>query len=106
MQKLDFITSVGYLDGGDARTRLGPPGHGPTKVITDLGVLTPDPDPRAHADAAPSRRRRRAGARADRLAAEGRGRPQDDRTPSEIELEALRALHRRTRLAHAEGAAA
>lgn len=40
---LDFITSVGYLDGGDSRDRLRLPGKGPTAVITDLGVLTPDP---------------------------------------------------------------
>ena len=44
--KLDFVTSVGYLDGGDARERLGLPGRGPTKVITDLGVITPDPTTR------------------------------------------------------------
>jgi len=43
VEKLDFITSVGYLDGGDARERLGFPGKGPTAVITDLGILTPDP---------------------------------------------------------------
>lgn len=40
---LDFVTSVGYLDGGDSRDRLRLPGKGPTAVITDLGVLTPDP---------------------------------------------------------------
>lgn len=41
--KLDFVTSVGFLDGGDARTRLGLPGSGPVKVITDLCVLEPEP---------------------------------------------------------------
>src|SRR5882672_11067857 len=40
---LDFVTSVGYLDGGDSRERLRLPGKGPTAVITDLGILTPDP---------------------------------------------------------------
>lgn len=40
---LAFITSAGYLDGGDARARAGIPGAGPTAVITDLGILTPDP---------------------------------------------------------------
>jgi glutaconate CoA-transferase subunit B len=39
---LDFITSVGYLDGGDARERLGLPGAGPVLVITDLCVLEPE----------------------------------------------------------------
>ncbi len=43
VEKLDFVTSAGHLDGGDARARLGFPGKGPTSVITDLGILTPDP---------------------------------------------------------------
>jgi glutaconate CoA-transferase subunit B len=41
--KVDFLTSVGHLDGGDSRARSGARGAGPTAVITDLGVLTPDP---------------------------------------------------------------
>jgi glutaconate CoA-transferase subunit B len=41
--RLDFVTSAGHLDGGDSRARLGMPGKGPTAVITDLGMLTPDP---------------------------------------------------------------
>ncbi len=41
--KLDFMTSVGHLEGGDSRARSGARGAGPTAVITDLGVLTPDP---------------------------------------------------------------
>jgi glutaconate CoA-transferase, subunit B len=40
--KLDFVTSAGYLDGGDARDKLGMPGRGPSAVITDLGIFTPD----------------------------------------------------------------
>lgn len=43
VEKLEFITSVGHLDGGDARQRLGLPGKGPTVIITDLGVLRADP---------------------------------------------------------------
>src|SRR5262249_19417669 len=43
VERLEFITSVDYLDGGNSRERLGYPGKGPTSVITDLGVLTPDP---------------------------------------------------------------
>ena len=43
VSKLDFITSVGYLDGGDARERLGLSGKGPVVVITDLCVLEPEP---------------------------------------------------------------
>jgi len=38
--KLDFITSPGYLTGPGAREAAGlPPGTGPYKVITDLGVI-------------------------------------------------------------------
>jgi len=41
--KLDFMTSVGHLTGGDSRAKSGARGAGPTAVITDLGVLAPDP---------------------------------------------------------------
>jgi len=41
--RLDFLTSVGHLEGGDSRRNSGARGAGPTAVITDLGVLTPDP---------------------------------------------------------------
>jgi glutaconate CoA-transferase subunit B len=43
VEKVDFITSVGYGDGPGAREQLGLRGQGPTKVITDLGILEPDP---------------------------------------------------------------
>jgi glutaconate CoA-transferase, subunit B len=43
VEKADFITSVGYGDGPGTRERYGLPGRGPQKIITDLGVLTPDP---------------------------------------------------------------
>ncbi len=43
IDKLDFITSAGFLDGGDSRAKAGMPGKGPVAVITDLGILTPDP---------------------------------------------------------------
>src|SRR5438132_7906461 len=43
VSKLDFMTSVGHLEGGDSRAKSGARGAGPTAVITDLGVLTPDP---------------------------------------------------------------
>jgi glutaconate CoA-transferase subunit B len=44
--KLDFMTSVGHLEGGDSRARSGARGAGPTAVITDLGILEPDPESR------------------------------------------------------------
>ena len=43
VEKLDFITSVGFLTGGNAREKLGLPGKGPVAVITDLCILRPDP---------------------------------------------------------------
>jgi glutaconate CoA-transferase subunit B len=43
VRKLDFVTSVGFLGGGDARECAGLRGRGPTAVITDLCVLEPDP---------------------------------------------------------------
>jgi len=43
VNKLDFVTSGGHFEGGESRQKLGLPGKGPTAVITDLGILTPDP---------------------------------------------------------------
>jgi glutaconate CoA-transferase, subunit B len=43
-EKVDFVTSVGYGDGPGYREKLGLPGRGPVKVITDLGILEPDPE--------------------------------------------------------------
>ncbi len=43
VKQLDFTTSAGFLDGGDARERAGLPGKGPVAVITDLCILEPDP---------------------------------------------------------------
>ena len=44
VERVDFVTSVGYGDGPGSREKLGLPGKGPIKVITDLGVLEPDPE--------------------------------------------------------------
>ncbi len=46
VETVDFVTSVGHGDGVGARERLGLRGKGPTKVITDLGILEPDPETR------------------------------------------------------------
>jgi glutaconate CoA-transferase subunit B len=43
VEKVDFITSVGFGHGPGDRERLGLRGSGPQTVITDLGVLEPDP---------------------------------------------------------------
>ncbi|MGB8645537.1 MAG: CoA-transferase [Anaerolineae bacterium] len=43
-EKVDFITSPGYLDGGDTREKLRVPGKGPQAVITDYCILRIDPE--------------------------------------------------------------
>ena len=43
VSEVDFTTSVGHGRGPGDRERLGLRGAGPTRVITDLGVLEPDP---------------------------------------------------------------
>jgi glutaconate CoA-transferase, subunit B len=43
VDRVDFVTSVGFGSGTGDRARLGLRGGGPRLVITDLGVLEPDP---------------------------------------------------------------
>jgi glutaconate CoA-transferase subunit B len=42
-KRVTYMSSPGYLDGGDARARHGFVGGGPAAVITTLGVLRPNP---------------------------------------------------------------
>lgn len=101
--KLDFVTSAGFLDGGDARARAGLPGKGPTAVITDLGVLEPDPatneltltavHPGVTIEAV-----RAATGWPLRVAGDVVTSP----APTEVELLTLRALQARTAQAHGE----
>jgi len=44
VEKVDYITSPGYGDGGDWRQRVGLPRGGPSTVITTLGILRFDPE--------------------------------------------------------------
>jgi glutaconate CoA-transferase subunit B len=39
VDKLDFLTSPGHLGGGDQPAKLGIPGKGPTRVITDRALF-------------------------------------------------------------------
>lgn len=41
-EKVDFLTSAGYIDGKGAREKAGLRGAGPVCVVTDLGMLEPD----------------------------------------------------------------
>ncbi len=43
VERVDFVTSFGYGEGGDHRERLGLRTLGPTLVITDLCIMKPDP---------------------------------------------------------------
>jgi len=43
VEGVDFVTSVGHGSGPGDRTALGLRGAGPTRIITDLGLLEPDP---------------------------------------------------------------
>ena len=40
-EKLDYLTSPGYLDGGDSRDKTGlfPPGSGPSMLLTTKGIF-------------------------------------------------------------------
>ena len=102
VERLDFRTSGGYLEGHGARSRTSARGGGPRAVITDFGMLTPHPDteelqltalfPDATIDEAVSKV----------------GWPlvvadisESIDPPTELELETLRALNARTKAAHA-----
>lgn len=39
VDRLDFVTTPGHLEGGDGRARLGMPGGGPAVVVTDRAVF-------------------------------------------------------------------
>lgn len=41
-EKVDFITSAGYLNGSGERQAAGVRGKGPVAVVTNLGILEPD----------------------------------------------------------------
>jgi glutaconate CoA-transferase, subunit B len=41
-ERLDFLTSAGYLAGHGEREKIGLRGKGPVAVVTDLGILEPD----------------------------------------------------------------
>jgi glutaconate CoA-transferase subunit B len=42
VEKIDFVTSLGFGEGGDHRRRLGVTTKGPTRIMTDLCVMEPD----------------------------------------------------------------
>lgn len=107
VDRLPFITSIGYGTGGDARARLGVKTKGPTRVITDLCVMEPDPETKEltvvsiHPGVTQEEVQAACGwplRFADPVAATP--------PPTAEELSVLRGLHERTRRAHGEGGSA
>jgi glutaconate CoA-transferase subunit B len=104
--KLDFVTSAGHLDGGDARQHINLLGKGPTAVITDLCVMEPDPTSKEltvvslHPGVTSERVTRSTGWPV-RFAPQVRQTP----APGPEELAVLRALQARTAAAHGADAA-
>ncbi|MDF2998171.1 MAG: Acyl CoA:acetate/3-ketoacid CoA transferase, beta subunit [Xanthobacteraceae bacterium] len=47
VEKVDFITSPGFLDGGESRAASGLPAGGMFRVVTDLGILGFEAETRA-----------------------------------------------------------
>jgi glutaconate CoA-transferase subunit B len=105
VERLDFVTSAGFLHGGDARECAGLRGRGPAAVITDLCVLEPDPDSRELMVTSihPGVTREQiveATGWPIRFAADAA----PTEPPSQDVLEVLRDLQARTRRAHGEAA--
>jgi glutaconate CoA-transferase subunit B len=102
VEKLDFVTSLGHGSGNRSRDELRLPGKGPTAVITDLGILTPDPKTKELTLTSVH-----PGITVDKVVAETgwplRVAPQISTTepPTERELRVLRDLQERTAKAHA-----
>lgn len=102
VERLDFCSSAGFLDGHGARARAGLPGGGPRAVITDFGMLAPHPESEELQLVALFE-----GASVDEArAAIGWPLQVADRLdtiapPTTRELDTLRALNARTREAHA-----
>jgi glutaconate CoA-transferase, subunit B len=105
VEKLDFVTSAGFMDSalgdGDSRAR----GRGPTTVITDLGIFSSDPATGELVLAAVHPGVQIAEAR-DATGWELRVAPALNGTmrPTKEELAALRDLHARTAAAHGSSA--
>lgn len=102
VERLDFRTSGGFLEGGDSRERSGARGGGPGAVITDFGILAPEPATRElelralFPEATVDEARAAVGWPLRVADAVDRLEP-----PAAAELAALRDLHARTREAHA-----
>ena len=101
VEKLAFRTSGGHFEGGDSRAKLNLPGKGPTAVITDLGILTPDSKTKeltltsVHPGVTPDQVVEATGWKLKVAPNVATTEP-----PTEVELAVLRDLNERTRIAH------
>jgi glutaconate CoA-transferase subunit B len=101
VERVDFITSFGYGEGGDHRRRLGLRTEGPTLVITDLCVMRPDPETRELTVVS-----LHPGVTREQVAANTGWTPRfatdiaETASPEPSVLAVLRDLHARTALAH------
>jgi glutaconate CoA-transferase, subunit B len=105
VDKLDFITSIGHGEGGDHRARLGVNTKGPTRLITDLCVFSPDPETKEMTVVSihPGVTREQIDGNTGwkvKYAREVATTP----APDAHELAALREIHARTRRAHGDQA--
>jgi glutaconate CoA-transferase subunit B len=102
VETLPFITSLGHGTGGDARARAGARTAGPTRVITDLCVMRPDPESRELTVVSlhPGVTREQAQAQCGWALRFG-AQVEETAAPTAEELVVLRALHERTKAAHA-----
>jgi glutaconate CoA-transferase subunit B len=107
VEKVDFITSAGFLSGGDERQRGGIPGRGPTAVITDLCILRPEAETNEltvhsiHPGVTQEAIHQKTGW-AVRFAADC----EETAPTTPLELQVLRDLHARTAIAHGAGESA
>ena len=101
VEQVDFVSSVGHHRGRESKAALGIPGRGPTRVITDLGILEPDPETlelvltHVHPSASVEQVKAATGWTLS-VAQDLRTTPE----PTERELEVLRDLYARTEAAH------
>src|SRR5450755_2584700 len=101
VDKLDFVTSIGHVTGGDSRAKLGVKTKGPTKLITDLAMFEPDPETKEmtvvsmHAGITREQIQENTGWKVAFAAKVAQTPP-----PTSRELEVLRDLHARTNRAH------
>lgn len=107
VKKLDFLTSVGHLSGGDSRAKLGLPGKGPVAVVTDLCIMKPDETTReltvTHMHPGVTREQVQKATGWEIKFASG---TKETEAPTESELRVLRDLLHRTAVAHGHAPAA